>query len=696
MSVVDAGAARHRFYRACAIGSVLAAIVFTWMLAIGRLDLMQSHVLDDFFDAQAHSLLGGRWDVPVETLGFEAFLVDGKAYMYFGPWPALLRLPVAAVTDRFDGELTQLSMLAAFAVLMVATSRLLWRVRELARPRRAVSWSEAWAAGVFVAVVGAGSVVLFLASRPVVYHESELWGAALAIAAFEATLGFIVRPSGRSVAWAGVLAACALLSRGSVAIGPVVALGLVFAARLLLIAPARFGALPSRVVAWFGLRNEPAERSYLAPLAIAIAVPVGIYMYVNYTKFGHPWSVPITRHATTFTDELRRRVHAANEGSLLGPKFIPTNFIAMFRPDAIAVDGLFPWVTYPALATAVGGVTFAAIDPSTSIPSSMPFLFALSIVGAIVVFRPRRNADGGLASLRVLALGGLAGGVGALALPYINQRYLSDFLPALVVLGAAGLYGALHGLERLGAGRQGARRAVMAIFAVLGAFSLWANFGLALLYQRAYSPFPDNSERAAFVRFQHDLDERLPGRSRFAFATGPTLPEEPLPVGSVFVVGDCEGVYWSDGNAWLPIEQTHTSGRFPIRITLRDRPPGTRETLLVAGPDDAQDRLEIVHLRGRRVRLLFASSRLDEAVRGRAHGFVPGRPTAVELTYDATLGSVGATFDGEPSLGLIWGPLPSPAVAGDPAAGDVPGLARRAQLLPTPPRFCSELTRGTS
>ncbi len=696
MSVVDVGAARHTFYRACAIGSILAGVVFTWMLAIGRLDLLQSHVLDGLYDAQAHALLDGHWDVPIDELGFEAFLIDGKSYMYFGPWPAVLRLPVAAITDQLDGRLTQLSMLLAFAVLMVSASRLLWRVRQLARPQRAVTRSETWAVGGFVAVLGAGSVVMFLASRPVVYHEAELWGAALTIAAFEATLGFVAGPSGRRLASAGVLAGLAMLSRGSVGIGPIVALCLVLLGRLLLVVGARWRHDWSRrVVGWLGLRDGAAGRSHLIPLVVAIAVPVAVYMYVNYAKFGHPWSVPITRHATTFTDELRRRVYDANEGSLFGLKFVTTNVVAMFRADALAFDGLFPWVTFPAPATIIGGVTFAAVDPSSSIPSSMPLLFLLSLAGLAPVFARRPRSLEGLAGLRVVVIGGLAGGVGAVSLPYINQRYLSDFLPLLVVLGAAGLYVVLHALARLGAARQRVRAAVVGALAVLAAFSLWTNVGLALLYQRAYSPFPDHAERAAFVRFQHDLDDRLPGGSRFAFRRGSNLPEA-LPIGTVFVVGRCEAVYWSDGHDWLPIEQTHASGRFPMRLTFGDRPPGTRETLLAAtGPGGTRDRIDLEYLRGHQVRFVFDSSRLDDEVRGRAHHVVPDRPTRIELTYDAPLGRVGANLEGEQGLGLIWGPLPSPTVAGQ---SDAPaaGFSRTAKLLPTPPRFCSELVGSSS
>jgi hypothetical protein len=254
----------------------------------------------------------------------------------------------------------------------------------------------------------------------------------------------------------------------------------------------------------------------------------------------------------------------------------------------------------------------------------------------------------------------------------------------------------LDRLARLRAEHRVARRAVVTALAALAAFSLWANFGLAMLYQRAYSPFPDNAERAAFVRFQHDLDERLPGGARFDFSEGATLPAEPRPAGSVFVVGRCEGVYWSDGNAWLPIEQTHASGRYPLRVAFGDRPPGTRETLLVAASGGDRDRLDVEYLRDHRVRLVFDSSRLDDEVRGPVHTITPGRSIPVVLIYDASLGRVGATFDGEPSLGLIWGPLPSPVVAGARDARALPGFIRRAELLPAAPRFCSDLMSGSA
>src|SRR5262249_5502073 len=125
--------AHRQFALASAIGGAMAGLLFCWMLTAGSFDLLRRQPLGDFYDAQAHALLHGHWDVARQVLGIEAFVVHGRAYMYFGPVPAILRLPVAAFTHALDGRLTQVSMLLAFGVALLYVSRWSWRVRSLVR-----------------------------------------------------------------------------------------------------------------------------------------------------------------------------------------------------------------------------------------------------------------------------------------------------------------------------------------------------------------------------------------------------------------------------------------------------------------------------------------------------------------------------------------------------------------------------------
>ncbi|MGQ0823417.1 MAG: hypothetical protein ACT4OX_00045 [Actinomycetota bacterium] len=674
--------ARRSLLRACAWGAVPAAIVFTWMLAIGRLDLLHSGSLDTFFDSQARALFDGHWDIPREELGFEAFIVDGKSYTYFGLWPSVLRMPVLAVTDRFDGRLTQVSMLGAFSVLLVATSRLCVRIRQLARGDEPVTRAEQVAAGACVFIVGAGSVVLFLASRPVVYHEAELWGAAWAVAAFAAILGFVRAPNRRDLVWATVATTLALLTRGSVGLSPLVALGCLLAVALAAIVAARTGhqtlAVPARAL---GV-DAGAIRSFAVPLLCACTVPFMLYAAVNMARFDHPWRLPIEDQIATQIDPVRPAIFEGTDGSLFAPKFVPTNVVAMFRPDAIAIDGLFPFVTFPERAHELGDVTFATFDPAASLPVSTPSLFVGACVGTYLVFRRARPGAPAYARLRVLVVGGIAGGLGVLTIPFVNHRYQSDLLPLLLVLAAAGW---VEGVRRFERPQSGWRSVVLVAVALLTLVSVWVNFALALQYQRAYSPFPTESERAAYLAFQDDFDDHVPGGSRATVVTGVALPE-PAAGGTFFVLGDCDGVYWSDGAAWHAVERTHATGRFPLLMTRRDQAVGTRELLLRAGAAEIQDELWIEYLDGSRVRFVLDAARVADVTASEPVRLPADVPTRIEITFDNRLGRFGVEIDGASVFGLAYLLAPDPVrVAGRDGDPDL-------QLEPTAAPFCHDLS----
>ncbi len=272
----------RRIARAGAVGAFLAAIVFALVVSDGgRTLLVEAPNASSFYDVQAESFLEGRWDVPRKPLAIEGFLVNGKVYEYFGPMPALLRLPVVAVTDDLDGRLGGISMLLGFGVAMLFTVRLLIRLRSMVRDDAPVSTFEAWSVGVFTFVAGAGSTVVFLASRTWVFHEAVLWGVAWTLGAFEYVIAVTQKPTTRGIVLAGVFTALALLSRVSVGLGPLIALGLVGAAFLW-----------SRSRQLVGGPERVDLRKVLPVLAAAVAVPVVLYAYVNVSKFGSLYSVP--------------------------------------------------------------------------------------------------------------------------------------------------------------------------------------------------------------------------------------------------------------------------------------------------------------------------------------------------------------------------------------------------------------------
>ena len=109
---------RRRFLVAAGIGAVAATILFVLVLQSGRSGVLDRDLLGDFYDAQARSLLDGRIDVDPDVPGFEGFRMDDATHIYQPIVPSLARIPLFVATDRFDGRLTGLSMVAAFVVAL--------------------------------------------------------------------------------------------------------------------------------------------------------------------------------------------------------------------------------------------------------------------------------------------------------------------------------------------------------------------------------------------------------------------------------------------------------------------------------------------------------------------------------------------------------------------------------------------------
>jgi hypothetical protein len=167
---------------------------------------------------------------------------------------------------------------------------------------------------------------------------------------------------------------------------------------------------------------------------------------------------------------------------------------------------------------------------------------------------------------------------------------------------------------------------------------------------------------------------------------GEQLPPHRPAAGTLFVLGDCAGVYWSDGVDWHPVERTHDTGLFPMDITVRDEPPGTREMLLLAGPRGAADRIAIEHAAPRKVRFVLSSDRLPGETAGPVQRVPANGTMHVNVVYDARQGEASVSIGAREVLGLAF-PL-----AGDPvrvAGRDLPGDVR---LRDTTARFCALVT----
>jgi hypothetical protein len=217
---------------------------------------------------------------------------------------------------------------------------------------------------------------------------------------------------------------------------------------------------------------------------------MGLYAWLNSTKFGSWFGIPFERQVANAIEENRLEVLRRNGGSLTHLYGIPTALRQYLRPDAIGFRSEFPWLRFPDwLPSVPGDVLYDHVERTSSIPMSMPLLTLLAIVGVVaVVCAPRRRERETPAALRLPLLATLIAPVPTLMFLYLTQRYLGDFVPFLMLAALAGLFVVVA----WAAGRRGRARVLVACAAValcaVAAFGVLANYGMARDTQHEHLP----------------------------------------------------------------------------------------------------------------------------------------------------------------------------------------------------------------
>ena len=297
------------------------------MLTAGSWDLLRWGRQSDFYDVQARSLLNGTFAMDQRVLGIESFARGDQHFMYFGPVPALLRLPFITFARQLDGRLAAISMLLALGVTLVALLSLGWRLRRrvVTADDRLISRFESVSVALtFFAMIG-GSSLLYASSRTWVYHEAILWGVALTLASLAFLLAWLDHRSSWLLVGASAFAMLAILTRPSVGGGALAAMGLVAGRELLAMLPGdrrRDAGVDGRDGESDGSDDPHARHWVHGTLTVAVVVvPVLVYSLVNWLKFRRLLGVPFDQQGYTLLSQQRRDMLDANGGDTLQPKF---------------------------------------------------------------------------------------------------------------------------------------------------------------------------------------------------------------------------------------------------------------------------------------------------------------------------------------------------------------------------------------
>jgi hypothetical protein len=240
----------------------LSALLWVFATTGGR-QIFVKEVLGGAYDSQAEHFLRGNVDVDVDAIGHEAMIVNGHARMYFGPFPALLRIPLNFVYPAGHGKWSRISGFCAGVIALFAFASL---VRTALCSSPLSSRARNWLGNACVLGFAFGSPLLLLLGNLSIYDEAIIWGLALSLGAI-----FFAFHSRQA--------------KGSALTGAL--LGFSFCAGGALLSRVTFGVPFVLIAPFLALRLPRSNRfTNLTTLVLPLGVALIFYIWLSYAKFG--------------------------------------------------------------------------------------------------------------------------------------------------------------------------------------------------------------------------------------------------------------------------------------------------------------------------------------------------------------------------------------------------------------------------
>ena len=242
----------------------LVLSVILWLFSMtGGGDIFVKEVLGGAYDSQAEHFLRGDVGVDSAAIAHETMIVNGKVRMYFGPFPALLRIPLNFIYPGGHGKWSRISGFCAGVIALFAFAG---SVTTALRSSPLLSRARNWIGNTCMIGFALGSPLLLLLGNLSIYDEAIIWGFAWSLAGLyfacrcRTTEGAALT---RSLLAFSFCAGAALLSRAT------------FGAPFLLVAP----LLAIRLFHRQPIRNITA---LFLPLGAAFV----FYLFLSYARFG--------------------------------------------------------------------------------------------------------------------------------------------------------------------------------------------------------------------------------------------------------------------------------------------------------------------------------------------------------------------------------------------------------------------------
>jgi hypothetical protein len=374
--------------------------VFWLFTMTGGGDIFVKEVLGGAYDSQAEHFLRGDVGVDGDAIAHETMIVNGKVRMYFGPFPALLRIPLNFIYPPGHGKWSRISGFCAGVIALFAFAGLV----QTALPSSELSSrARNWIGHACVIGFALGSPLLLLLGNLSIYDEAIIWGFAWSLGALYFAWRSRTaegRALTRSLLAFSFCAGAALLSRGT------------FGVPFILIAP----LLAIRLFQRQPMRNIPA---LFLPLGAALV----FYLFLSYARFGDFSGMNMRYNINPV-----QRDFAVKHG-LFRVERVPYSFADYFILRSPKLQHQPPFLKanrqdyqHDTLYVMPFTETYSSLLWSSS------WLLLGAVIGVAMLLRPG-GADGvdrAIAAIFLLQV------IGILSFMGLCQRYIADLFPFLV------------------------------------------------------------------------------------------------------------------------------------------------------------------------------------------------------------------------------------------------------------------------
>lgn len=374
-------------------------------------ELFQPEWLGTAYDSLAKSLLDLRADVEQSAIKWEACSLNGKLYMYFGPFPALLRMIPNALWPDLYGLWSRSSCLAASLLCVLACSSI---CSQALRSNPALNENQRWAVlTISILGFGLGSPILYLVSCARIYHEAVIWGLCWELWGLYFLL--LIHQGALTPGRLALLSACA-----AAAFHSRVTFGFPVYLILLVVLLERARPIVSRLQD-SGQRASAVRETLGLALALSPAI-LGVIAQLAYNAARYGSIFPYGRDCSLYMS--RAKIEAF--GGRLNPWRIPS---ALFNYFGLRADYISPQPPYFHMRTVryFDEAIFSPTKEETfSLAVSSPWLLIPAMLGALWLFRKR----GSLCRRMVFSIL-LAQALVVSSYFLVTQRFSAEFLPLL-------------------------------------------------------------------------------------------------------------------------------------------------------------------------------------------------------------------------------------------------------------------------